>query len=144
MVRGRNDRQVAIRELVRSHAIRTQSQLVEALADAGYSCTQATVSRDISELGLRKLPEGVYVLAEDMHLQRMMSELAVEVVAVRNQVLVKAQPGTAPGIAAAIDAASLPGVAGTVAGNDTILCVTPDDGAAGGLAAHLDKLRRAR
>ena len=81
-------------------------------------------------MGLRKLPEGIYVLAEDLHLQRMVSELVVEVVRTGNQVLVKAQPGTASGIAAAIDAAELPAVLGSLAGNDTILVIarTEEDG----------------
>ena len=74
-------------------------------------------------MGLRKLPEGVYVLAEDLHLQRMVSELVTDVNHSGNLVLVKAQPGTASGIAAAIDAADLPEVVGTLAGNDTILVV---------------------
>ena len=104
--------------------------LVDELKTFGFDCTQATVSRDIADMGLRKLPEGVYVLAEDLHLQRMVSELVVEVVRTGNLVLVKAQPGTASGIAAAIDAAELPAVLGSLAGNDTILVVarTDDDG----------------
>lgn len=97
------------------------------LEAAGYACTQATVSRDIADMGLRKLPEGIYVLAEDLHLQRMVSELVQSVARVGNQVLIKAQPGTAPGIAAAIDAADLPDVVGSLAGNDTILVITQDD-----------------
>ena len=144
MIKGRNDRQGVIRDIVRSKAIRTQHELVSELKEAGYTCTQATVSRDIADMGLRKLPEGVYVLAEDMHLQRMMSELAVGVDRADNLVLVMAQPGTAPGIAAAIDAADLPEVVGTLAGNDTILVVTREPGLGEMLEHHLDRLRTAR
>lgn len=130
MAKKRNGRQDAIREIVRNKNVRTQRMLVDELKTFGFDCTQATVSRDIADMGLRKLPEGVYVLAEDLHLQRMVSELVVEVVRTGNLVLVKAQPGTAPGIAAAIDAAELPAVLGSLAGNDTILVVarTDDDG----------------
>ena len=130
MAKKRNGRQDAIREIVRNKNVRTQRMLVEELKTFGFDCTQATVSRDIADMGLRKLPEGVYVLAEDLHLQRMVSELVVEVVRTGNLVLVKAQPGTASGIAAAIDAAELPAVLGSLAGNDTILVVarTDDDG----------------
>lgn len=130
MAKKRNGRQDAIREIVRNKNIRTQRMLVDELKTFGFDCTQATVSRDIADMGLRKLPEGVYVLAEDLHLQRMVSELVVEVVRTGNLVLVKAQPGTASGIAAAIDAAELPAVLGSLAGNDTILVVarTDDDG----------------
>lgn len=130
MAKKCNGRQDAIREIVRNKNVRTQCMLVDELKTFGFDCTQATVSRDIADMGLRKLPEGVYVLAEDLHLQRMVSELVVEVVRTGNLVLVKAQPGTASGIAAAIDAAELPAVLGSLAGNDTILVVarTDDDG----------------
>ncbi len=130
MAKKRNGRQDAIRERVRNKNVRTQRMLVDELKTFGFDCTQATVSRDIADMGLRKLPEGVYVLAEDLHLQRMVSELVVEVVRTGNLVLVKAQPGTASGIAAAIDAAELPAVLGSLAGNDTILVVarTDEDG----------------
>lgn len=130
MAKKRNGRQDAIREIVRNKNVRTQRMLVDELKTFGFDCTQATVSRDIADMGLRKLPEGVYVLAEDLHLQRMVSELVVEVVRTGNLVLVKARPGTASGIAAAIDAAELPAVLGSLAGNDTILVVarTDEDG----------------
>lgn len=124
MAKKRSNRQEAIREIVRNKDVRTQRMLVDELKAYGFDCTQATTSRDIADMGLRKLPEGVYVLAEDLHLQRMVSELVVEVVRTGNQVLVKAQPGTASGIAAAIDAAELPAVLGSLAGNDTILVIT--------------------
>ena len=127
MAKKRNGRQDAIREIVRNKNVRTQRMLVDELKTFGFDCTQATVSRDIADMGLRKLPEGVYVLAEDLHLQRMVSELVVEVVRTGNLVLVKAQPGTASGIAAAIDAAELPAVLGSLAGNDTILVVARSD-----------------
>ena len=138
MAKKRNGRQDAIREIVRNKNVRTQRMLVDELKTFGFDCTQATVSRDIADMGLRKLPEGVYVLAEDLHLQRMVSELVVEVVRTGNLVLVKAQPGTASGIAAAIDAAELPAVLGSLAGNDTILVVARSDD--DGLLANLSSL----
>ncbi len=130
MAKKRNGRQDAIREIVREQDVRTQCMLVDELRERGFDCTQATVSRDIAEMGLRKLPEGMYVLAEDLHLQRMVSELVIGVNRTENLVIVKAQPGTASGIAAAIDAAELPDVLGSLAGNDTILVIaqTPEDG----------------
>ena len=97
--------------------------LVDELKACGFDCTQATVSRDIADMGLQ-LPEGMYVLAEDLHLQRMVSELVIGVQRTENLVIIKAQPGTALGIAAAIDAAELPDVLGSLAGNDTILVIT--------------------
>ena len=124
MAKKRNGRQDAIREIVRTADVRTQRMLVDELKACGFDCTQATVSRDIADMGLHKLPEGMYVLAEDLHLQRMVSELVIGVQRTENLVIIKAQPGTALVIAAAIDAAELPDVLGSLAGNDTILVIT--------------------
>ena len=101
MAKKRNGRQDAIRDIVRNKDVRTQRVLVDELRAMGFDCTQATVSRDIADMGLRKLPEGIYVLAEDLHLQRMVSELVTGVLRTDNLVMIKAQPGTASGIAAA-------------------------------------------
>lgn len=130
MAKKRNGRQDAIRDIVRNKDVRTQRVLVDELRAMGFDCTQATVSRDIADMGLRKLPEGIYVLAEDLHLQRMVSELVTGILRTDNLVMIKAQPGTASGIAAAVDAAELPDVLGSLAGNDTILVIaqTAEDG----------------
>ncbi len=141
MAKKRNGRQDAIRDIVRNKDVRTQRMLVDELKACGFDCTQATVSRDIADMGLRKLPEGVYVLAEDQHLQRMVSELVVGVQRTENLVLVKAQPGTASGIAAAVDAAELPDVLGSLAGNDTILIIARTDEDGERLEAMIAKLR---
>lgn len=131
-MKKRNDRQTVIREIVRGDGVRTQRALVEALRDRGYACTQATISRDIAEMGLHKLPEGVYVLAEDLHLQRMVRDLVVDVRRAGNLVVIHASSGAAQGVAAALDAAELPDILGSVAGDDTILVVaaTEADGVA--------------
>jgi len=117
-MRKRLERQDVIRRIVRRERVKTQRDLVERLRAFGFVCTQATVSRDITEMGLRKLPEGVYVLAEDLHLQRMISELVLSVVHSEKLVLVKTTPGTAPGVAAALDAAGLEEVLGSIAGDE--------------------------
>lgn len=144
MAKKRNGRQDAIRDIVRNKDVRTQSVLVDELRAMGFDCTQATVSRDIADMGLRKLPEGIYVLAEDLHLQRMVSELVTGVLRTDNLVMIKAQPGTASGIAAAVDAAELPDVLGSLAGNDTILVIaqTAEDGER--LEALINKLSNSR
>lgn len=144
MAKKRNGRQDAIRDIVRNKDVRTQRVLVDELRAMGFDCTQATVSRDIADMGLRKLPEGIYVLAEDLHLQRMVSELVTGVLRTDNLVMVKAQPGTASGIAAAVDAAQLPDVLGSLAGNDTILVIaqTAEDGER--LEALINKLSNSR
>lgn len=144
MAKKRNERQDAIRDIVRNKDVRTQCVLVDELRAMGFDCTQATVSRDIADMGLRKLPEGIYVLAEDLHLQRMVSELVTGVLRTDNLVMIKAQPGTASGIAAAVDAAELPDVLGSLAGNDTILVIaqTAEDGER--LEALINKLSNSR
>ena len=144
MAKKRNGRQDAIRDIVRNKDVRTQRVLVDELRAMGFDCTQATVSRDIADMGLRKLPEGIYVLAEDLHLQRMVSELVTGVLRTDNLVMIKAQPGTASGIAAAVDAAKLPDVLGSLAGNDTILVIsqTAEDGER--LEALINKLSNSR
>ena len=144
MAKKRNGRQDAIRDIVRNKDVRTQRVLVDELRAMGFDCTQATVSRDIADMGLRKLPEGIYVLAEDLHLQRMVSELVTGVLRTDNLVMIKAQPGTASGIAAAVDAAELPDVLGSLAGTDTILVIaqTAEDGER--LEALINKLSNSR
>lgn len=144
MAKKRNGRQDAIRDIVRNKDVRTQRVLVDELRAMGFDCTQATVSRDIADMGLRKLPEGIYVLAEDLHLQRMVSELVTGVLRTDNLVMIKAQPGTASGIAAAVDAAELPDVLGSLAGNDTILVIaqTAEDGER--LESLINKLSNSR
>ncbi len=143
-MRKRLERQDAIRRIVRSDRVRTQRALVDSLKDQGYDCTQATVSRDITDMGLRKLPEGVYVLAEDLHLQRMVSDLVRDVKRTGNLVLVKAQAGTAPGVAAALDAAELDGIMGSVSGDDTILVITEKESDGESLTDTLNKFRGVR
>lgn len=144
MAKKRNGRQDAIRDIVRNKDVRTQRVLVDELRAMGFDCTQATVSRDVADMGLRKLPGGIYVLAEDLHLQRMVSELVTGVLRTDNLVMIKAQPGTASGIAAAVDAAELPDVLGSLAGNDTILVIaqTAEDGER--LEALINKLSNSR
>lgn len=140
-MKHRNSRHDAIREIVRRKSIKTQHALVEELEAFGYTCTQATISRDISEMGLRKLSEGVYVLAEDLHLQRMVSELVTHVIHANNLVIIHCQAGTAQGIAAAIDSAEIPEIAGCIAGDDTIMVVCLTDEEARSIESIVNKLR---
>ena len=142
-MKRRNSRQDAIREIVRGKTIRTQRGLVDELQAMGYACTQATVSRDIADMGLRKLPEGVYVLAEDLHLQRMLSEFVVCVLRAESLVVVKGQPGTASGVAAAVDDAALAHALGSVAGNDTVLVIADTTENAKSLQNLIQKLGNA-
>lgn len=142
-MRKRRERQEAIRRVVRMQSVRTQRALVDELRGQGFICTQATVSRDITDMGLKKLPEGVYVLAEDLHLQRMISDLVLSVQRSNNLVLVKAAAGTAPGVAAALDAADLEDILGSIAGDDTILVITTTEESGVRLVETIDKFRGA-
>ena len=141
-MKEREMRQHEIRSLVRAHTVRTQADLVGLLQEKGFDCTQATVSRDINEMGLRKMRRGGYVLAEDLHLQRMVRDLVLTITSAGNLLLVKAQAGTAPGVAAALDDARLVGVLGSVSGDDTILVVCADDAVAAELFETLEMYRK--
>ena len=141
MIKKRSTRQNAIRDIVRSKHIRTQKDIVTELKAQGYVCTQATVSRDIADMGLQKLSEGIYILAEDLHLQRMVSDLVLSLTVVNNMTIIKTSTGTAQGVAAALDAADLPGILGSLAGDDTILAIAESDERAQSFKAAIEKLR---
>ena len=136
----KKNRQEKLLELISRYEIETQEELIQKLQENGFDVTQATVSRDISDMGLRKLPEGVYVLSEDLHLQRMLSEFVNEVMRAENLLLVKCNPGTASGVAAAIDAAGLAHALGSVSGDDTVLVVVESSSYAIQLKALIEKL----
>jgi len=142
-VKERELRQREIRALIRTFAIKKQADLVERLTEKGFDCTQATISRDINDMGLKKLPGGGYVLAEDLHLQRMVRDLVISITSTGNLLLVKAQAGTAPGVAAALDDAKLADVLGSVSGDDTILVVCGDEETAKALHDTLGMYRGA-
>ncbi|MDO5044887.1 MAG: ArgR family transcriptional regulator [Coriobacteriia bacterium] len=122
-MKKRNSRHEFIRSIVRAKEIKTQRAIVDELKEAGFEVTQATISRDITDLGLKKVEDGHYVLAEDLHLHRMVKDLVEDVESVDNLVVIKASPGTAPGVAAALDGAELPDIVGSVAGDDTVLVI---------------------
>lgn len=143
-MKRRNSRQDAIRDIVRGTSVSTQRALVDELLEKGFSCTQATVSRDIADMGLRKLPEGIYVLAEDLHLQRMLSEFVISAMRAENLVVIKCQPGTASGVAAAVDDAGLSHALGSVAGNDTVLVIVDTAENAIALKVLVEKLGASR
>lgn len=123
-------RHVAIRELLASHAIASQDELRRTLYRRGHRVTQATLSRDIHELGLVKTAEGYKLPPDDggpdgwlPSVERLIREFAYEARCAQNLVVVKTSAGAAPPVAAAIDAETWPDVVGTVAGDDTILVI---------------------
>jgi transcriptional regulator of arginine metabolism len=145
-----------IAELLERQAVRSQPELAQLLAQDGVEVAQATLSRDLDELGAVKVRSGaglVYALpAEggdrtpragvsqqvlDARLSRLCAELLVTADASANLVVLRTPPGAAQFLASALDHAALPDVLGTIAGDDTVLVITraPDGGA--GLAERL-------
>ncbi|MDP3014680.1 MAG: ArgR family transcriptional regulator, partial [Candidatus Subteraquimicrobiales bacterium] len=121
MARSKEERQAKIKEIVRKKIIKDQDELILELNKLSFEVTQATVSRDISEIGLEKISKRGYALAEERHLERLMEELVLSVTGVNNLILIKCVSGSAPGVAAALDKASWEEILGTIAGDDTIL-----------------------
>ena len=139
MSASHSSRKEAIRELVRTHNIRTQGELVSLLKEQGFAVTQATVSRDIADHDLRK-GDGVYVLSEELALRTLGRKQVRDVRRAGNQVVVITGPGAAQATAAALDAANLEGVLGTIAGDDTILVIAADENSAIRFQADLTQL----
>lgn len=123
----RTQRHDVLRALVREERIRTQADFVEQLRQRGYEVTQATVSRDIADLELRKGRDGTYILPEDLHLQNIVLSVVNETRRAANQVLLLSNPGCASSVAAALDAAQCDGVLGCIAGDDTVLVICADE-----------------
>ena len=141
-------RQRAIRDLVDQRPIRTQQELASALRERGFRATQATVSRDVAELGLAKGRRGAaraYVLpprlveaetsGED-RLRRLLADLPVEMKEAGLVLVLKTLPGSAHPIAAALDRARWAEVIGSLAGDDTVFIAVADR-----RALHLTKAR---
>ena len=142
MSTGKTQRQHRIGQLLAASSVTSQGQLVELLAGDGVVATQATVSRDLEELGAVKVrvPGGdtVYAIPElprdqrapEDHLRRMLSDWVVDVESSANLAVLRTPPGSAHVVASALDRAGLPDILGTVAGDDTLLVVAA--GATGG------------
>jgi transcriptional regulator of arginine metabolism len=131
-------RQRAVRDLVEQRAIHTQQELAAALRERGFRATQATVSRDVAELGLGKADrEGrpAYVLPARLReaeasgedrLGRLLADLPVEIRVADLLLVVKTLPGSAHAIAAALDRTRWPEIIGSIGGDDTVFIATPD------------------
>jgi len=123
MTATKAERQSAILQLVNHGSAHTQHEIAAALARRGMRATQATISRDIQELGLVRSGSGYRSSSA------LVSELVLSVEFVQPMAVIKTPPGTANMVARRIDEAALPGVAGTVAGDDTIIAVLRKRGA---------------
>lgn len=145
-------RQQLIVTLIEQFAVTSQPQLVDLLADNGVTATQATVSRDLEDLGAVKVRvpggESVYAIAEfaparvapEDQLRRVMGEWVAEVRHSGPMVVVRTPPGCAHVVASALDRSQLGGLIGTVAGDDTIFCVADESTGGNALADILRDL----
>lgn len=147
-------RQAAIRDVLQTQQIRSQSALSDALADRGLSVTQGTLSRDLVDLGavrVRGADGMVYAVpaegeesfparsseAQAARLISMSRELLISAEPTENLVVLRTPPGAAQYMASVIDQARVDHVLGTIAGDDTILLIADSTEHAPGVAAHL-------
>ena len=145
-------RQHRIQRLLEDQAVSTQEQLVELLAADGVVATQATVSRDLEDLGAIKVRvpggETVYAVpamprdavAPEEHLRRVCSEWVVEISHSHNLVVLRTPPGSAHVVGSALARAGLPEVLGTVAGDDTLLLIAAESTTGADVARRISTL----
>jgi transcriptional regulator of arginine metabolism len=123
-------RQGQILKLVRSKRISTQDELAEELRNQGISATQVTLSRDIRDLRLVKTREGYQEMAPEEKgpaFPLLAAEFVLDVRCAQNLVVLKTAPGHANSVAVALDQEEWPEVVGTLAGDDTIVVIAPDN-----------------
>jgi len=145
-------RQRAIRDLVEQRPIRTQQELAAALRERGFRTTQATISRDVAELGLIKVGRvGTQAYAipprlreaetsgED-RIRTLLRDMPVEVREAGTILILKTLPGSAHALAAAVDRARWTEVAGSIAGDDTVFVACADRGSLGRARRRLEEL----
>ena len=138
-----------ILKLIRTRAIHTQQDLAHALRAQKIPATQVTLSRDIREMGLIKTPHGYAPMGEEIGVTPVIPDFSgiardviLDVRAAQNLLVLKTPPANANALAAALDRAQWPEIVGTVAGDDTVLIVTPDKSQAADLQEKLLKLLR--
>ena len=149
----KSKRHLEIMELVKKEEIRTQDELAKLLKEQGIDVTQATVSRDIKQLGLIKIPisggedykyslppkhkEKVNIISR---MRRMFQDSVIDIDYSENLVVVNTLPGTAQGIAALIDNSDLDNIIGSIAGDDTIMLIVKPKDAVENVLKELNKL----
>lgn len=149
---SKTQRQHRVARLLEGHVVTSQTQLVDLLAADGVVATQATVSRDLEDLGAIKVRvaggEPAYAIPElpteqaapSDHLRRVLGDWVVELDHSLNLVVMRTPPGSAHVVGSALDRSGLPGVIGTVAGDDTVLCIASESLGGDALAATLRDL----
>ncbi len=146
-------RQRAILSLIAGRPVRSQDELAALLEQQGYEVTQATVSRDIKELGLMKaqLKGGAFKYVEpsvgpafSSRLHRVVAELVVAVRSSLNQVVLRTHPGSGMMLAVAIDGADWPEILGTLGGDDTVLVIVEQPEKTAMIAQRFEDMRGER
>lgn len=132
-----NKRQIKLMEIIKKNNVETQAELLELLANAGFKSTQATISRDINELGITKIlmPNRRYKYVckdeekDDMgeKYNSLFKQSVVSIKSANNIIVIKTIVGSANSAAAFIDNLQITEIIGTLAGDDTILLVVSDD-----------------
>lgn len=151
MTDTRARRQKAVADLIRSGPLGSQEELTARLAELGFAVTQATVSRDLDQIGALKVKRGgtiAYALPEQIgdsdwaasRLERILGEWVQSVEAAGNMIVIKTPPGSAHLVGLALDQAKLPEIAGTVSGDDTLFLVTRDGVSTHQLAGRFQEL----
>lgn len=145
----KTDRQKKILEIVTDYDIETQEELQKQLLQSGFDVTQATVSRDIREMGLTKVSNsrGAYryaaqnsVSASTDKYRKIITEAVIRAESANNLIIVKTYPGMAQAAGAAVDSLEMNGIIGSIAGDDTILIVSRSDEIAAEITRHIDAI----
>jgi transcriptional regulator of arginine metabolism len=153
MTDARARRQKIIADLIRNQPVASQEDVTARLAAKGFAVTQATVSRDLDQLGAVKVKRGgvlSYALPDQLgdsdwaaaRLQRIVAEWVQSVEAAGNLIVLRTPPGSAHLVALAIDQARLPEIAGTIAGDDTLFLAARDAATAASVADRFQSLSR--
>lgn len=152
MALAKPQRQHRIARLLAEQAVTSQGHLVDLLAADGVRATQATVSRDLEDLGAIKVRvaggETVYAIPElpteqrapEDHLRRVFGDWVVEVAHSGNIVVLRTPPGSAHVVGSALDRSGLPEILGTVAGDDTLIVVVTEEAGGAAVAKQLADL----
>jgi transcriptional regulator of arginine metabolism len=136
-----------ILNLIGSRTIQTQEELAHALRGLGVAATQVTLSRDIRELGLVKTADGYKQIVRESggpDFASVAADFLLDVRVAQNLVVLKTSPANAGPLAVALDRERWPDVVGTIAGDDTVLVISPDSSAAGVLREKLLRLLEER
>jgi transcriptional regulator of arginine metabolism len=142
-------RQGQILKLLAAHAVASQDELRRHLGHIGMRVTQATLSRDLRELRLVKTAEGyrpLSVTTEEVTpqatLTRALKEFLLDIRPAQNMLVLKTPPGGAQPLAAAVDSERWKEIVGTLAGDDTVLLITPSRGARAAVQKRVEELLR--